>query len=319
MVDWRNPNVIAYNFFLYEQISVIVLGFYGTHVLNTWYVEWELIQRKRAFRLVHVPFLLARYITLSALLFFVVSGHVKERIACDPAYRLFAVPSAGSRSLASHTTPLVQSIQNRDLLDAEVPHPALHPRVRRPHPSIPRSVPYVPRLLCSHRALLMSCGIWTVRARWDTSMNSCTVITWDATFLAVFYLYTFVFDVLILLATLCAVRRVHEEQMSSRPWGVGGVLCVQGIGYVAATGAANLPVAVLAFLDLNAGMDVLLSQPAMTVGVIASSLAFLGLEDAGAKAKSAPTRALSAAPGDSGYSSSDGRGLVTTHIPIHLS
>ena len=37
--------------------------------MNTWYAEWELIQRKRAFRLVHVPFLLARYITLTALLF----------------------------------------------------------------------------------------------------------------------------------------------------------------------------------------------------------------------------------------------------------
>ena len=59
------------------------------------------------------------------------------------------------------------------------------------------------------------------------------------------------FDVLIALATLCAVRRVHEQQAGSRPWGVGSVLCVQGIGYVAATGAANLPVAVLAFLDLN--------------------------------------------------------------------
>ncbi len=60
--------------------------------------------------------------------------------------------------------------------------------------------------------------------------------------------------------------------------------------------------------------------------VIASSLAFLGLEDASAKAKakSAPMRAgaLSADP-DSGecYSGSEGHGhgVVTTHIPIHLS
>ena len=29
MVEWRNPDVITYVFFLYEQISVILLGFYG--------------------------------------------------------------------------------------------------------------------------------------------------------------------------------------------------------------------------------------------------------------------------------------------------
>ena len=75
--------------------------------MNTWHFEWELLLRKRAFRLVHVPFLLARYITIAALLFLyvppthmswvalvliyicaasVVSGRVKVRIACDRAY-----------------------------------------------------------------------------------------------------------------------------------------------------------------------------------------------------------------------------------------
>ena len=102
-------------------------------------------------------------------------------------------------------------------------------------------------------------------------------------------------------------------------------------------------------------MDVLLSQPAMTVGcvpllklsaqwfhtyvlthhahcmrsVIASSLAFLGLEDASAKAtakarakaKADPSRAR-AGPDSEEHSSSADVGadaLVTTHIPIHLS
>ena len=29
MVEWRNPDVIAHIFFLYEQISIVLLGFYG--------------------------------------------------------------------------------------------------------------------------------------------------------------------------------------------------------------------------------------------------------------------------------------------------
>ena len=40
-----------------------------TQFVSTWTVEWELLTRKRAFKPVHVPYLLARYITLSALLF----------------------------------------------------------------------------------------------------------------------------------------------------------------------------------------------------------------------------------------------------------
>ena len=45
--------------------------------MNTWHFEWELLLRKRAFRLVHVPFLLARYITIAALLFlYVPSTHI---------------------------------------------------------------------------------------------------------------------------------------------------------------------------------------------------------------------------------------------------
>ena len=136
MVDWKDPNLIAYIFFLYEQITVVLVGFYGcvclritslfaadrsvagissrdarSHFVNTFYVELELIQRKRAFRLVHIPFLLARYITLTALLFLcvrpyfwfpvlscadicvpnagsIISGRVRGRIACDRACTL---------------------------------------------------------------------------------------------------------------------------------------------------------------------------------------------------------------------------------------
>ena len=106
-----------------------------------------------------------------------------------------------------------------------------------------------------------------------------------------------------------------------------------------------------------AGMDVLFSQPAMTIrcvrappppyvkvltrtdSVIMSSLAFLGLEDAASRSGSrAPARAHAQAfrvsgsaadpdPESGGYSSSDGNGcgngggsgVVSTHIPIHLS
>ena len=65
----------------------------------------------------------------------------------------------------------------------------------------------------------------------------------------------FVYDAFILLATLYAVRRVH----AGRRWGLGDALRMQGLCYLVATCAANVPVAVLAFLDLNSAS---LSSPA---------------------------------------------------------
>lgn len=58
----------------------------------------------------------------------------------------------------------------------------------------------------------------------------------------------FCFDVVILSMTLFAVHRVNMQQ---RRWRFGDALCVQGIWYVAATCAVNVPVATLAFLNLN--------------------------------------------------------------------
>ena len=41
-----------------------------------------------------------------------------------------------------------------------------------------------------HRMYACTEGVWTVRARWDASTDSCMVVAWDTTFLAVFYLYS---------------------------------------------------------------------------------------------------------------------------------
>ena len=71
--------------------------------MSTLSVEWELVTRKRSFRAVHVPFLLARYLTLVVLLFLyvlpflclhwyadacgpsIISDYAPVHVACDGA------------------------------------------------------------------------------------------------------------------------------------------------------------------------------------------------------------------------------------------
>ncbi|KAH9846910.1 hypothetical protein C2E23DRAFT_890475 [Lenzites betulinus] len=301
MVHWEDPGVIEYVFFLYEQIAVFLLGFYGTQFVWSTYIEWELITKRRAFRAVHIPWLLARYTMLVALLFFVITGRSRDRIACDVAYRIFASLGSGAAMLASFTL---------------CSRPATILWTLKQF--IPFSILVVLGIGQCFFATVQ--GIWTVRAHWNTQTTSCQVFSSDNDVLAAFYLYTFCYDVVILAMTLFAVHRVHTRKgYSNRRWRVGDALCVQGIWYVAATCAVNIPVTTLAFLNLNPGMNVLLSLPAVTIRqgtlliVIASSLTLFAFDDHNTKGMSTqPSTASHAGELVTGQI----QGSLTTHISM---
>ncbi|KAI0777461.1 hypothetical protein BD413DRAFT_516816 [Trametes elegans] len=230
-VDWMDPEVIVYVFFLYEQIAVFLLGFYGAQFIWTLHIEWELITKKRAFRAVHVPWLLARYTTLSALLFFVVTGRLTTRIACDVAYRMYASLGSASAMFASWILCMRPASIFWSLKEY-----------------IPLATLVVIGTGQGFFAILQ--GILTVRASWNDHTESCEIVHSDSAVLAMFYLYTFGYDVVMLAMTLYAVHRVRAlRPCGAAPWRVGDALCVQGIGYVAVTCVANVPVGVLAVLN----------------------------------------------------------------------
>ncbi|KAI0828489.1 hypothetical protein BC628DRAFT_1316556 [Trametes gibbosa] len=297
MVHWEEPAVIGYVFFLYEQLAVFLLGFYGTQFVWSVYIEWELLTKKRAFRIVHIPWLLARYTMLVALLFFVITGRSRNRIACDIAYRAFASLGSGASMLASLTL------------------------CSRPATILWTLKHFVPVLMLVLLGIgqcffVIVQGIWTVRARWDPETASCQVFSSDNNVLAAFYLYTFCYDVVILAMTLLAVHRVHKRKgYGNRRWRVGDALCVQGIWYVAATCAVNVPVTTLAFLNLNPGMNVLLSLPAVTISVLASSLTLFAFDDH-------KTKGISHRPPAASHVmelvSGPLRGSLTTHISMDM-
>ncbi|EIW56139.1 uncharacterized protein TRAVEDRAFT_39151 [Trametes versicolor FP-101664 SS1] len=301
MVHWQDPEVIVYVFFIYEQIAVFLLGFYGTQFLWSTYIEWELITRKRAFRVVHIPWLLARYVMLSALLFFVITGRSRTRIACDVAYRTFASLGSGAAMLASLTL------------------------CSRPAAILWTLKQYIPVAILvligvGQAVIVVLQGILTVRAEWNMQSASCEVFSSDNHLLGGFYIYTFCFDVVILSMTLFAVHRVHmQHAYRARRWRFGDALCVQGIWYVAATCAVNVPVATLAFLNLNPGMNVLLSLPAVTISVIASSLTLFAFDDYNGKDAN-PRSGFGSGTGSrpSELVSAPLPGNLTTHISMDM-
>ncbi|KAH9930405.1 uncharacterized protein BXZ73DRAFT_101781 [Epithele typhae] len=258
-VDWNDPAVVKYIFFLYQQNAVFLLGFHGMHIVTQLRIERELLLRKRPFRLVYVPFLLARYLVLSTLLFFVISQNTTVHVDCDGAYRFFAAVGSICAMFASWilcTRPLV------------IFH-ALSMRL----PIVVLSF-----LGFVQAVLVVLQGVLTVRSQWNAARQACDIVQWDSKMLATFYSYSFGYDVVIVSSTLYAVHKVQHLQ-ERRKWHVGDALCVQGIWYIITTCAVNVPVAVLAILDLNIGMDILLSTPAMVISVVASAHAMLSLDE----------------------------------------
>ncbi|KAH9939273.1 uncharacterized protein BXZ73DRAFT_99477 [Epithele typhae] len=258
-IDWNDPFVIEYIFFLYQQNAVFFLGIHGMHIATQFRIEWNLLLRQRPFRWVYVPFLLARYLTLSSLLFFVISQNTKTHVNCDAAYRFFAAVGSMSAMFASWilcTRPLI----------------IFHAL------SMCLPVFVLGCLGLVQAALVVLQGILTVRSRWDPELQACGIVQWDSRVLSTFYFFTFGYDMIIVSATVYGVHKVQQLQQR-RTWHVGDVLCVQGIWYIIATCAVNVPVAVFAVLDLNIGMDILLSTPAMVISVVASSHAMLALDD----------------------------------------
>ncbi|KAH9911294.1 hypothetical protein B0H21DRAFT_774876 [Amylocystis lapponica] len=114
-------------------------------------------------------------------------------------------------------------------------------------------------------------GLTGVDAYWDSHLSVCVVSYAGYARLAAFYLYTVVYDTVILVLTVVGLYRVSKRSE------VYSVIQMQGIWYFVLTLAVNFPTMIFAWLDLNPVMNVFFSLPAVTISVIASSQIVLSL------------------------------------------
>ncbi|OBZ77323.1 hypothetical protein A0H81_01660 [Grifola frondosa] len=296
MVEWQNPSVIEYNFFLYDQMAVFLLGFYGWQFLLALHLDWALLVRKQPFKWPHLPYLLSRYMMLSALLFLTFSAKIKTRIDCNAAYKSFATIGSAASFFSSF------NICVRPLLIWK------------------ESIYVVITLLLAtagHMCLVILQGIKSVTAYWNPDAGSCVVVHSDNHMMAAFYMYTVLIDLLILVLT------VHGLMRGARPshsWLVSA-LCIQGIGYVVVTCLINIPTVVFAWLNLNPVMNVFFSLPAATLGVVASSAAAISLLEHGAGHESPATPTDPDDPiwlHKNGHSDSSQSTGDTVHLSTHI-
>jgi len=112
---------------------------------------------------------------------------------------------------------------------------------------------------------------------WSDRIPSCGGVAIDAAkpnpVIITFYLFTILFDLLILVATVWGLHR-QEGAKGSLLW---SLVYRQGALYVAVAVTANLPTLTLIWLNLNGPMSLFFVGPGGSASVMASSTAFTSL------------------------------------------
>ncbi|KAI0747836.1 hypothetical protein C8Q80DRAFT_1168698 [Daedaleopsis nitida] len=253
MVAWQDPSVVAFCAFIYNQIAVFLLGFLGNHVITRMDIEWSLLTRKRRFNPVLLPYLFGRYSILVTLIAFVVTNRFRPRVACDATYKSLALLG----SAASYCSTLNLGIRTYIIWK-----------------DMNRFVVWVLSFGCvAHAVLVAIQASMSVTFAWDEQLKACYVVQSSNITMFVFYLYTILMDLAILVLTICGLWRKAALKSA-----IGGALSEQCLWYCMGTFICNIPAVVLPMMNLNLIMNVIASMPATTFSVIMSSAAVLSLQ-----------------------------------------
>ncbi|KDQ54043.1 hypothetical protein JAAARDRAFT_409073 [Jaapia argillacea MUCL 33604] len=251
MVNWADPQHLALQAQALGRMDLVLLGAFTWEYLQTLWFEWSLLARKVSFKWAYIPYFIGRYITLVLLATTVSLDTNTHPLNCAAAYRFVNFAGAVGASCATLNL-LIRTL------------------VLWRHNKWVRGVLYV--ALLGHWTLVFMTLVHQ-RAVWNPMALSCTAIFADRTQLLAQFLYTFIFDLVILILTLVALTR---DRSPSKLW---LKLYTQGIGYFFVASCASVAPAVLIIMALSPLMDIIAIGPALTISVIASSRAVLSLLD----------------------------------------
>ncbi|OCH91730.1 hypothetical protein OBBRIDRAFT_508477 [Obba rivulosa] len=249
MVDWRDPDVIAFDVEVLLHVSTILLGFYGWYFLTSLSdIEIPLLFSQLRFKFAYFPYLLGRYILLLDLILIFVSTTDRNPMNCEILYRLCAILGNAGIGIASLNLMLRSFViwwYNKPVLVFLV-------------------------AVCIPQWAII---IWTADspgAMWDPVKKTCNPMALTAELIEALYSYTIAFDLTILGFTIWGLRTIGHSPMRT-------VITMQGIWYFVLTSIMSIVNMVFARLRLNYVMDTMFALPAVTISVIVSSRAVIVL------------------------------------------
>ncbi|EMD32341.1 hypothetical protein CERSUDRAFT_99431 [Gelatoporia subvermispora B] len=251
MVDWQDPDVVAFDIDILVQVSTILLGFYGWYFLTSLTdVEIPLLLSRLRFKFAYFPYLLGRYVLLIDLIMIFVSSVDRRTGDCIVVYRICAILGNAGIGIASLNLMLRTFViwwYNKPVLVLLV-------------------------LVCLPQwAIIIYIAVRSPAAMWDPVKKTCSPMALTAELIEALYSYTIGFDLVILGFTVWGLRTIGNSPLRT-------VLTMQGTWYFVLTSIMSITNMVFARLRLNYVMDTMFALPAVTMSVIVSSRAVIVLQ-----------------------------------------
>ncbi|KAH7920513.1 hypothetical protein BV22DRAFT_1198855 [Leucogyrophana mollusca] len=250
MVNWTDPSVEAQCGVGLEHLNLFLLGLYGWEYCHTLQIETSLLRRQLPFRWALLPYVIGRFTLLLALVALVAVGsHTPRNINCGAVYRFLAF--AGNVAIGCASTNLMIRTwviwkEDRIVLVC------------------------LTLVSLGHWSVLML-GLTDIVAFMDVIQGSCIVQYANHANMSALFMYTMLYDLLVLVLTIAGLSRARSASALWR------TLYNQGVTYFAITFVANIVPMIFSWLNLNAVMNVFFAIPAATISTIASCRAVVSL------------------------------------------
>ncbi|TFK47402.1 hypothetical protein OE88DRAFT_1738696 [Heliocybe sulcata] len=245
LVDWDDPGEMMRDAGIYEKIMAFCMGIYGFVISFPRRGHTQVYELIRAPECANdglkVPYLLGRYSVIAMFAVLNKLDYHTIMIECDIEYKFIAVTFMLGTGCAS---------LNLAIRTAVIWMHAWY------------AIVVLTALAIVHWGF--AAAVKFIRTDYDSFYGACLIVQTHADALTGLYIATLIFDMLILIASIAGLLRGGT---SFRTWGmhdIRRVLFKQGIGYFILT------CIILARLNFNTIMDIILSVPALVISMMAS-------------------------------------------------
>ncbi|KAF8918614.1 hypothetical protein CPB85DRAFT_995468 [Mucidula mucida] len=246
MPDWKSTAEMVNDASIFTKLNHALLGVYAWEYFVSLGFDWEYITGKKTFRWPMVFYFLNRYLLLFALVGILTALDVTSEVNCQALYTFNQVTGNAAVGLASINLCL------RTI--------AVYSHSR--YITIALSI-----LILGHWSLILQ-GV-LLDAEWSPESNSCVITSTNNTILAATFIYSMVFDFIVLALNAYKLLRSNRDTGSAMGSSrLGKLLFADGLVYFIIAFLSNLLATVFMLLDLNAVMSIIFNVPAAIFNTI---------------------------------------------------
>ncbi|KAL4064777.1 hypothetical protein V8B97DRAFT_1292734 [Scleroderma yunnanense] len=235
MIDWQDPQTEASLTLILVKINLITTGVYAWEYVQAFHIEYALIRRRITFRWPLIPYVLGRLsFMISVITFAATIVPVYEEMYCAVTAKLSVVTGAFSIGCSSTNLMIRAWLIWKDSRIV---------------------LTLLLAVAIGHWGMLIT-GMDLVYGR--RGSGKCVIESTQHTLLAVIYLYTMIYDLLVLILTIAGLPQEPPASTAS----ILRRLRRQGLTYCVIVFLANTLPLVFAWLNLDVAMDIFFTMPA---------------------------------------------------------